>query len=70
METSPKNATRRKTVDLQTVQKTNGSTPPSYEDIAREAYLRAEKRGFMPGGEMQDWLEAERALSQQQATRQ
>lgn len=27
--------------------------------IARAAYFRAEKRGFAPGHEMQDWLEAE-----------
>jgi hypothetical protein len=27
--------------------------------IARTAYLRAEKRGFAPGGELQDWVEAE-----------
>jgi len=27
--------------------------------IARAAYFRAEKRGFAPGGELQDWLEAE-----------
>jgi hypothetical protein len=30
-----------------------------YNLIARAAYLRAEKRGFAPGGEQQDWLEAE-----------
>ncbi len=27
--------------------------------IATAAYLRAEKRGFAPGYELQDWLEAE-----------
>ena len=27
--------------------------------IARLAYLRAEQRGFAPGGELQDWLDAE-----------
>jgi hypothetical protein len=27
--------------------------------IARVAYFRAEKRGFAPGGELQDWVEAE-----------
>lgn len=27
--------------------------------IARAAYYRAERRGFAPGGELQDWLEAE-----------
>lgn len=27
--------------------------------IARVAYFRAEKRGFAPGAELQDWVEAE-----------
>ena len=27
--------------------------------IAQAAYFRAEKRGFAPGGELQDWIEAE-----------
>jgi hypothetical protein len=27
--------------------------------IARAAYFRAEKRGFSPGCELQDWVEAE-----------
>lgn len=30
--------------------------------IARAAYFRAEKRGFAPGGELQDWFEAEAEL--------
>jgi hypothetical protein len=30
--------------------------------IAQEAYLRAERRGFTPGHEVEDWLEAERTL--------
>ena len=33
------------------------------ERLIRElAYLRAERRGFMPGHEVEDWLEAEREL--------
>ena len=27
--------------------------------VARAAYFRAEKRGFAPGRELQDWVEAE-----------
>ena len=27
--------------------------------VAQLAYSRAEKRGFAPGGELQDWFEAE-----------
>jgi hypothetical protein len=30
--------------------------------IAQEAYLRAERRGFEPGHEIEDWLEAERTV--------
>jgi hypothetical protein len=32
--------------------------------IERAAYFKAEERGFAPGQEMQDWLEAERELDQ------
>ena len=32
--------------------------------IARAAYFRAEKRGFAPGGELQDWVEAEAEVLQ------
>ena len=40
---------------------------PSYSDsrearIAERAYWRAEQRGFAPGGELDDWLEAEREV--------
>jgi len=31
-----------------------------YERIAEAAYRRAERRGFAPGGELDDWLAAER----------
>ncbi len=30
-----------------------------WQMIAEAAYYRAEQRGFAPGGELQDWLEAE-----------
>ena len=32
------------------------------ELIRTAAYLRAEQRGFVPGGELADWLEAEREI--------
>jgi hypothetical protein len=40
---------------------------PSYSDsrearIAERAYWRAEQRGFAPGGELGDWLEAEQEI--------
>jgi len=41
------------------------SSPPAvsaeerYKLIAHHAYLRAERRGFAPGNEVDDWLQAE-----------
>lgn len=32
--------------------------------IAQAAYYRAERRGFEPGHEMEDWLAAERDIQQ------
>jgi Protein of unknown function (DUF2934) len=43
---------------------TPNNSASSSEAIAVAAYYRAEKRGFAPGGELNDWLEAERELSQ------
>lgn len=37
-------------------------SPDRQERIARAAYGRAEKRGFAPGAEWDDWLEAEREV--------
>jgi hypothetical protein len=38
-----------------------GAVPPEERDrmIAEAAYFRAEQRGFAPGAELDDWLEAE-----------
>ena len=33
-----------------------------HERISVAAYYLAERRGFAPGGEVQDWLEAEKAI--------
>jgi hypothetical protein len=33
-----------------------------HAEIARRAYFRAEQRGFAPGHEIEDWLEAERQI--------
>jgi hypothetical protein len=30
-----------------------------YDGVAEAAYFRAEHRGFLPGYELQDWLDAE-----------
>jgi hypothetical protein len=32
------------------------------QKIAEAAYYRAEKRGFTPGHEIEDWLEAEKEI--------
>jgi hypothetical protein len=34
------------------------------EMIAVAAYFRAERRGFAPGNDLEDWLEAERELGE------
>ena len=57
---------------LQVTKKSNGSAKlagimanaciesPSWEEVvAVAAYYRAERRGFAPGNEMEDWLQAE-----------
>jgi hypothetical protein len=49
------------------------TTPPaeqvSPEDVRRriemQAYFKAKARGFQPGYELQDWLEAEREVKRQ-----
>jgi len=38
------------------------SAPIDRWQIEREAYLRAERRGFEPGHELEDWLAAEHSL--------
>ena len=53
---------------------TQTATPPaeqpSPEDIRRriemQAYFKAKARGFAPGYELEDWLQAEREVRQQQ----
>jgi hypothetical protein len=47
---------------------------PSYSDsrearIAEAAYWRAERRGFAPGGELEDWLEAEKEIDEDKPNR-
>jgi hypothetical protein len=49
--------------DPETSAKPASSKPISHEDlynlIAQTAYFKAKARGFQPGGEVQDWIEAE-----------
>ena len=45
--------------------KTNGAAPapaPTEDDIRLRAYHRYLQRGGVPGGDFDDWLEAERDL--------
>src|SRR5262245_49790730 len=53
----------------------DGSTGEAHPDagsetrrarIARGAYAKAEQRGFQPGGEVDDWLAAEREYDEQE----
>lgn len=49
-----------------------GETPPALElsseeirrQIAEAAYYRAANRGFEPGGDIEDWLQAEAQIAQ------
>jgi hypothetical protein len=40
------------------------ATPDRKALIAEAAYYRAERRGFEPGGELDDWLAAEREVEE------
>lgn len=56
------------TADGQQQQQQAEAGNPSREDRIRQAaYAAAERRGFAPGGEVDDWLEAERQLGQDSA---
>ena len=53
---------------VETAEVAEHSAPPAAtreQRIAERAYLRAEQRGFAPGGEVEDWLAAERELDAQ-----
>ena len=55
-----KDSRRRGTVDEKTLSAIDNRT--RYEMVAKMAYFRAEKRGFEPGWELEDWLESERMV--------
>lgn len=46
-----------------------GDTIPREQLIAVAAYFRAERRGFVPGYEMSDWLDAETDLERMMSER-
>lgn len=65
---------RRKTLKgHDTVVGTVGEAPAEegnlQDEIAKEAYYRAEKRGFAPGYEEQDWKEAEAEVRSRRSKR-
>jgi hypothetical protein len=43
----------------------SGDDSARRERIARAAYHKAEQRGFAPGGDVDDWVSAERELNEQ-----
>jgi len=45
-----------------------GAQPTRFEAIQLAAYLRAERRGFSPGYEMEDWLAAEREIAEREGS--
>jgi hypothetical protein len=53
---------QERTGSTQVMEDTQAHTPPQGDMIAEAAYYKAEKRGFIPGHEMQDWLEAEQDI--------
>ena len=40
----------------------NGDREARRRRVAEAAYYRAERRGFAPGGDVSDWLEAEKEI--------
>jgi len=63
------------TTRVASTRKLPGDRPPSPDKKAREemirtaAYLLAERRGFGPGRDLDDWLEAERQVDRTMANR-
>ena len=46
----------------------NGSSSPTYEEIAEAAYRRYLSRGGSHGQDFDDWIEAERELTRRHTT--
>ncbi len=41
---------------------TGASDPDLHQMISEAAYFRSEQRGFVPGSELQDWVDAENEI--------
>jgi hypothetical protein len=57
-----KKAVKKKAAPSKAVTKPVISPRERYEMIATMAYYRAEKRGFAPGNELDDWIECEQIV--------
>jgi hypothetical protein len=66
MNTTPKKGVAGEPkASLRSVDVKEGAQVSTKQDlIAKAAYFHAEKRGFVPGNELQDWLEAEKELAE------
>jgi hypothetical protein len=53
---------RRKAAPAQPEKQKPLSNEQLYNMIAETAYFKAKARGFEPGGEVRDWIEAEREV--------
>lgn len=61
-----KKVTKKKTVARSAAKTSQNlfSQRDRYEMIAKMAYFRAEKRGFEPGWEQEDWYESEKLVDE------
>jgi hypothetical protein len=56
---------RQKAVKAQTAPAVRVTPEERWKMIAEAAYFRAQKRGFAPGDEVKDWLDAETEVAHQ-----
>ena len=63
--TAPSNAIDDSTAGASSLHGSEADAAVRRHRIAEAAYYRAERRGFCPGCEMEDWLEAEREVGEQ-----
>lgn len=62
--TAPRNAASTTVPRTAANAKTTISNEEIYRQIAETAYFKAKARGFEPGGEVRDWIEAETEIRQ------
>jgi hypothetical protein len=61
---------RRSDGEADTAPGTQTAAPDRWQRIQQRAYEIAEERGFTPGAELNDWLQAEREIDGDGSTRQ